>query len=694
LPYTFAALLFISNSKAAFFIPAIFRNRLQKSKNLRIFTIQIYFFMKTSYIPAALFSIFLFFSTAAMGQVRLPQLVSDGMVLQRDSKIKIWGWAAPGEAVKIKFDGKKFAAKTGADSSWAFTLPALPAGGPYQMEISAANHIVIHDILIGDVWFCSGQSNMVLPMERVKEKYPDEIATANYPQIRNFFIPTLSDVSRVHEDLPPGKWMAATPSSVLNFGAATYFFAKQLYLKYHIPIGIINSSVGGTPIQAWISEQGIHNIPQYADRLTVLKDTAYLNSLVRKTLGRHRMDNAQTKTADEGLTGRLKWYDTAFVPANWHKFWLPGYWADQGVHGLNGVVWFRKEIDIPASMAGKPAKLFMGRIVDADQTYVNGVLVGNITYQYPPRRYQVPANLLKPGKNIIVVRVTNTAGKGGFVPDKPYYITNGAQKIDLRGDWTYQVGEVFAPPVEMGPDYNFSAQNEPTGLYNTMVAPAVNYAIKGILWYQGEANTNRPDEYGQLLTALIADWRDKWHDANIPFIYAQLPGFMEVNYSPSESKWAKLREEQLKTLSTPNTEMAVTIDAGEWNDIHPLDKKDVGDRMALLADKLAYHDTNLVASGPVYQSAQIQGDKIIVTFTETGSGLVAKGGELTQFAIAGETGKYVWANATIEGDKVIVWSEKVPHPLYVRYAWADNPDGANLYNKEGLPASPFTTDSR
>jgi len=648
-----------------------------------------------NFLTTALLIILSFSIQYAKAQVRLPQLVSDGMVLQRDAKIKIWGWASPGEKVKIKFNRHNFTITASANGQWSAILPAMKAGGPFAMDINAKTHIIINDILIGDVWFCSGQSNMVLPMERVKEKYPDVIDSANYPQIRNFFIATVSDVSKIYDDLPPGKWLAANPKNALNFGAASYFFAKQLYNKYHVPIGLINSSVGGTPIQAWISEDGLKNISQYADRLTILKDTAYLNNIQKKTAERKELDSRPVKLTDKGLTGHVKWYDTTYVAQGWHRFWLPGYWADQGIHGLNGVVWFRKEINVPASMTGKPAKLFMGRIVDADYLYVNGMLSGSTSYQYPPRRYNLPAGLLKPGKNIIVIRVVNTAGKGGFVPDKPYYLTADGQNIDLRGDWQYKVGQVFPPKNDRDNFIPFSAQNEPTGLYNTMVAPVINYATKGILWYQGEANTLRPNEYEQLLPALIADWRNKWREGNIPFIYAQLPGFMEVDYSPEESKWAQLREAQLKTLSVPNTAMAVTIDAGEWNDIHPLDKKDVGERMAVCAEKIAYGDSGLVASGPIYHSAKIEGNKIVITFNNVGGGLIAKGGdELSQFAIAGEDGKYLWANAVIKDNKVIVWSDEITQPLYVRYAWADNPEGANLYNKEGLPASPFTTDTR
>jgi sialate O-acetylesterase len=616
------------------------------------------------------------------------------MVLQREAKVNVWGWAAPGEKVELKFHGKRYTVRTPAHGKWTIVLNAMKAGGPYTMDITASNKIVLKDILIGDVWFCSGQSNMVIPMERVKERYPDEVANVNYPQIRNFFVPTISDVTKIHDDLPPGKWMAAVPGNILKFGAVSYFFAKDIYTKYHVPVGIINSSVGGTPIQAWTSEAGLKNIPQYAERIQQLKDTAYVNKLVRETALQNAAVKERFKPNDKGLTGPKPWYDPTYEPKDWHPFWFPGYWADQGVRGLNGVVWFRKEIDLPAAVAGKPGKLMMGRMVDADETYVNGKQVGNITYMYPPRRYELPAGLLHPGKNTIVIRLTNTSGKGGFVPGKSYYLLAGGQQIYLRGDWQYKVGQVFTPAETPITGPNFSAQNEPTGLYNSMVAPVIPYAIKGILWYQGESNSDKPQEYGHLLRALIADWRNKWHRPDVPFIYAQLPNFMEVQYSPSESQWAELREGQLKTLAVPNTAMAVAIDAGEWNDIHPLNKKTVGERLALAAQKLAYGEDKVVASGPLFQAAKVEGNKIRVTFSSTGSGLIAKGSEeLIHFAVAGADRKFRWANATIEGNQVLVSSSEVPNPVYVRYAWADNPEPANLYNKEGLPASPFRTDN-
>jgi sialate O-acetylesterase len=633
----------------------------------------------------------------ARANVKLPVLLSDGMVLQRNTNIIIWGWADPGEKVVVKFNKKNGSTVTDPEGNWKITLPPMKAGGPYTMEVKGKNTITINDILLGDVWFCSGQSNMVLPMERVKEKYPDDIADANFPEIRNFFIPTASDVASIHKDLPGGKWIASSPEKVLSFGAVTFFFARSIYREYKVPVGIINSSVGGTPIEAWTSEGGLKEFPQLISRIRKLNDTAYLNPILRAS--RRNSEAVQgtsinSRSPDKGMNGPKPWYDISYVPEGWHKYWLPGYWDDQGVRGLNGIVWFRKEIKIPESMAGKPAKLFLGRIVDADNVYVNGVFSGSITYQYPPRRYNLPAGLLKSGKNIIVVRITNYAGKGGFVPDKPYYLVIGKDSIDLRGEWLYKVGQVFKP-MAFRPGtgtQSISMQNEPTGLYNTMVAPLINYRIRGILWYQGESNTGRPMEYQQLLPALINDWRTKWQEGSIPFIFVQLPNFMEVQYLPSESQWAELRFGQFKSLSVPNTAMAVTIDVGEWNDIHPLEKKVVGERLALAARKLAYGDEEIVYSGPLYKSAVKDGDRIIIEFDHIGSGLVAKGGgDLNYFAIAGADRKYVWAEARIEKNHVIVWSDEIKNPMFVRYAWADNPEGANLYNVEGLPASPFET---
>lgn len=637
-----------------------------------------------SALPLSLATLFAILFAAPLGasaQVRLPRLVSDGMVLQRDAKINIWGWAPPGEKVTVSFRGKTAHTTTSKDSTWRLTLPPMHAGGPFTMTI---NEVTLRDVLVGDVWFCSGQSNMVLDMERIKEKYPDEIPGAHYPEIRNFFVPTAADVSGPHEDLPGGQWRSATPPYLGDFGAATWFFAKRLYLKYHIPIGLINSSVGGTPVQAWISESALHSFPEYTSRLSQVRDTNYVGRVNRKALA----DTPRTQGPDLGLSGPLPWFDTAYMPQGWHHFWFPGYWADQGIRDLIGTVWFRKEIDVPPSMAGVPAHLYLGRIVDADQVYVNGVPSGHTTYQYPPRRYTLPAGLLHPGKNILVVRVTNYINEGGFVPDKPYFLEAGTTRLDLRGDWVYKVGQVFLPGP--GAEAPIAFQYEPTGLYNAMVAPAINYVVKGFLWYQGETNTSHPGDYAALLKTLIGDWREKWGD--LPFLYVQLANFKEASYSPSGSGWAALRDQQRQVLSVPGTAMAVTIDAGEWNDIHPLDKADVGERLALAAEHLAYGDSSVVYSGPLYSSARVDGDRVVLHFDHTGGGLVPKGDTaLHYFSIAGPDNRYVWADAHIEGDNVVLRSPQVPEPAYVRYGWADNPEGANLYNREGLPASPFET---
>jgi sialate O-acetylesterase len=625
-------------------------------------------------------------ASPCLANISLPKLVSNGMVLQRDSKIKIWGWAAPDEKITLTFVHKKYQTTTAKNGEWEIMLPSLKPGGPYAMTIIGTNKVIINDILIGDVWFCAGQSNMVLPMERVKEKYPDEIANANYPQIRNFFIPTTASILTKNKDVSNGSWVATDPKSVLGFGAATYFFAKRLFTEHQIPIGIINASVGGTPIQAWISESGLKEIDTYTTRLNKLRDTDFLTSL--KNPPNPIIEPKIDQSTDDGLASNDPWYAENHDHSKWQKFWLPGYWTDQGIKNLNGVVWFRKDIFIPEGLSGKEAKLFMGRIVDADEVYVNGKLCGNITYQYPPRRYTIKPGILKAGLNTIVVRVINYSGKGGFVPDKPYYLAIGDEQIDLKGEWRFKVGQVFKPRVG---NEKFAEQNEPTSLYNTMVAPVHNYVVKGILWYQGESNAGEPSNYQRLMQALIIDWRLKWAN-QLPFIFVQLPNYQDVQYSPAESNWAKIREAQLNSLVIPKTRMAVTIDVGEWNDIHPLDKKTVGERLALLARDIAYGE-KIVASGPLFKSATIDGNKIVITFTNIGSGLQAKdGNKLYHFAIAGADKKFSWATAIINGDQVIVSANDVAKPAYVRYAWADNPSNANLYNKEGLPASPFRTD--
>jgi sialate O-acetylesterase len=639
-------------------------------------------------LSLAICSFVLLISQAAFCRVKLPVLISDGMVMQRDANVKIWGWADANEKVSINFNGKMYEAAAGADGKWAVMLSDLKAGGPYSMDINASNHIALTNILVGDVWVCSGQSNMELPMNRVKSRYPDVIANADNPNIRQFIVPHVYDFKGPKENLKSGSWVSANPKSVLEFTAVGYFFAKELYEKYHVPIGLINASLGGSPAQAWLSEDALKAFPEYLQTANKFKDSNYISQITEKEKAVSDAWYGRIQQLDKGLEkGQAQWFDVNYDASQWPTMNVPGYWADGSLGNVNGVVWFRKEIDVPASMTDKPAKLWLGRIVDGDFTYVNGKQVGSVSYQYPPRIYDVPSGLLKEGKNIIVVRVINNSGRGGFVSDKPYQLSAGGQTIDLKGQWQYKLGATMEPL----PGKTF-IEWQPEGLYNGMAAPLLNYRIKGVIWYQGESNTAKPREYQKLLPALIADWRAKWNQGDLPFLYVQLPNFMEVKANPSESGWAELRDAQLKTLAVPNTGMAVTIDLGEWNDIHPLNKQDVGKRLALAAQRVAYGDEKVVYSGPIYQSMKIEGNKIILTFTNTGGGLTAKGGgELKYFAIAGADKKFVWAKAKIEYNKVVVWNDQLANPVAIRYAWADNPEGANLYNEEGLPASPFET---
>lgn len=624
-------------------------------------------------------------------QVRLPAIVGDGMILQRTEKVKIWGWASPKEKVTVEFIGNSYSTITGNDEKWQIVLDPMVAGGPYNMEVQASNKITIHNILIGDVWVCSGQSNMTHQFNRHQERYAKEIAEANIHDIRQFYVPTKAVLTGPLEDYPGLKWEEATPESVLNFTVVGYFFAKKLYNKYDVPMGIIMTCVGGTPIEAWTSEEGFKEFPDMLKTVVQNQDTAYINGINRKAQ-EDRMTDGPKKETDKGLTGEVKWYNPEYKPLTWKRINIPGYWEDQGIRNLDGVVWYHREIDVPQSMTCLKAMVKLGRIVDADELFINGEKVGSTGYQYPQREYAIPAGVLKPGKNLFVIRITNQNGKGGFVPDKPYFLLAASDTVDLKGDWYYKVGDVYRHDKIY--KQGIFAQNEPTALYNGMIAPFTNYSVRGFLWYQGESNADNPQAYKKLLPNMINNWRNQWHLGDLPFLIAQLPNYMDVDYLPAESNWALMREVQMQTaLNDPNTGIGVNIDLGEWNDIHPGNKKPVGERLALEALKIAYGEKEIVSSGPIYKSSRIDGKQIIISFDHVGSGLISGNGEaLAHFAIAADDLKFVWANAVIKNNDVVVWSDEIPNPKYVRYAWADNPDFANLCNKEGLPAAPFRTD--
>ncbi len=635
-----------------------------------------------------IFLFFLFISFSGFCQVKLPKLISDGMVLQRDAKVKIWGWASYGEKIKIHFLDSTYQTKANRDGEWEVILSNLKIGGSYVMQIDASNSITINDILVGDVWVCSGQSNMGVTLGTVRDIYKDEIEHLDNPFIREFFTFPGTNFKEHEKDFRFGRWEHADSQNVRTITAVGYFFAKYLYEKYKVPIGLISSNMGGSSAEAWISEESIKSFPMYYEELLRFKDPGYMEKINKQDNERVASWNNLIRENDEGLKdSQHTWFDPKLNTLDWDTTHVPGYWTDTKLGSMNGVVWFRKEINIPPDMVGKPAVIKLGRIFDCDTVFINGKFVGTTGSQYAPRVYKIPENLLKEGSNIIVVRDISYIHHGGFVPGKEYDISTGDKKINLEGEWKYKIGTV-AEPLE---DRLFTGKI-PTGLFNAGIAPILNYRIKGVVWYQGESNTSRAFEHYDLFKLLIKDWRKNWHQGNFPFLYVQLPNFVEVNVEDTKYDWAYFRESQLKALAIPNTGMAVTIDVGEYNDIHPKHKKPVGYRLALAAEKVAYGEKNIVYSGPIYKSMKIEGSKIVLSFSNTGSGLVAKGGgKLKCFEICGIDDEFYPAEAKIENNKVIVFSDKVTEPVAVRYAWANNPEEVNFYNKEGLPASPFRT---
>ena len=425
-----------------------------------------------------LFLSVLIISKTTFSEVRLPRLISDGMVLQRNSAIKVWGWASKGEEITIRFMDKTYNTTADDDGNWIVTLSTLDAGGSHCMEINASNHIAINNILIGDVWVCSGQSNMVLTMDRVKDRYADVIANSDNPAIRQFLVPMRYDFNQPQVDVTSGSWESANPEDILHFSATGYFFAKTLYEKYQVPIGLINASVGGSPAEAWLSEDALQAFPAHLDTAIRFKDSHYVKQIIEKDKAISDAWFARIRQLDEGLKGEKPWFDPAYDASSWQSMPIPSYWEDEGLGPVNGVVWFRKEIHIPASMIDESARLLLGRIVDSDSVYINGIFVGTTSYQYPPRRYEIPKYVLKAGKNIIVIRVINNSGRGGFIPDKPYRLIVGGHTIDLQGEWQYKLGAAMDPL----PDPTF-IRWKPLGLYNGMIAPLLNYKIKGVIAY-------------------------------------------------------------------------------------------------------------------------------------------------------------------------------------------------------------------
>lgn len=630
---------------------------------------------------------FVFLQTNVINaQIKLPKLISNGVVLQRNEELKIWGWAAANEKVVLKFNLKVYSTTADATGNWVIVLPKQKAGGPYQMVFEASNLVTISDVLFGDVWVCSGQSNMELPMERIKEKYSEEIKNATNSKIRQFLVADKYNFKKEETDFDSGSWISCSPKNVLDFSAVAYFFAKDIYAKEGIPIGLINTALGGSPVESWMSEKALKSFPEAYKEAEKYKNDALIEEITKSDQKRSDDWYAELNAKDKGLiNGKPVWNQSNIDATNWKEMAIPGYWAKESLGNVNGVVWFKKEFTVPKSFVGKSAKLVLGRIVDQDFVYVNDDFVGTTGYQYPPRRYEIGASILKEGKNTITVRVINSAGQGGFVLDKPYYLAVGNETIDLNGMWKYKLGGEMKPLS--GPTF---IRWKPEGLYNAMIAPLLNFKIKGVIWYQGESNAGNPSNYKEAFSTMITDWRANWNQGDFPFLFVQLANYMETKSNPVESNWARLRQKQFETLTVPNTGMAVTIDVGEWNDIHPLNKQDVGKRLALQALKLGYGESKIVASSPSPDTFKFGNNQVLIDFKDVGKGLMVKnGGYLKSFAISNDGKNFVWAKAEIIDNKVKVWNSEIKNPTVVRYAWADNPADANLFSKDGLPATPF-----
>ncbi|MBC6991166.1 sialate O-acetylesterase [Hymenobacter sp. BT491] len=640
----------------------------------------------------------------AQATVRLPKLVGDNMVLQRDAKLPIWGWADAGETVTVTFRGKSYTAKPGgSEGKWTVMLPATPSGGPYDMTIKGSNTLQIKNILIGDVWLASGQSNMEMPVKDQPGGYSavrnadQEVAGANFPQIH--FLDVKNTVaSKPQRDIESTGWQVCSPQTVAEFSAVAYFFGRDLYQRYHVPIGLISSTWGGTEVESWTSAEALKVLPDFRSRIAAMQQekrdinqiqTDYINSL-------KAWQNSPAGKDHGRLPDSKSWADPDFNAQDWKTMNVPGLWEQQPeLSTFDGVVWFRKEVTLPAANAGKPLQLALGQIDDNDSTWFNGVLVGTTSGYSEKRRYTVPATLVKEGRNVVAVRVVDNGGGGGLwglTADFQLIAGAGSTPVPLAGAWQYK--PAYDPASVPKTPFPKGLPNNPTVLYNGMIAPLIPYALKGFIWYQGESNSDRAYQYRTLFPTMIKDWRTRWEQGDLPFLFVQLANYQHDQPQPAEYEWAELREAQAMTLSLPKTGMATTIDIGSPDDIHPLNKQDVGKRLALAAQKVAYGDTKIVASGPTFKSMQVQGKQVRLTFDNVGGGLILKdksGDYLKGFAIAGADHKFVWAKGELQGNTLVLSSDQVPAPTAVRYDWSNNPF-PNLYNKEGLPAYPFRTD--
>ncbi|MDD4991227.1 MAG: sialate O-acetylesterase [Paludibacter sp.] len=636
-------------------------------------------------------------SNRLSAKVIMPVLFSDNMVLQQKTEAPVWGECKPNRQVKVQANWNNKTYKTISDQSgkWKLKVETPEAGGPYKLTVSAEETVIFNNVMIGEVWICSGQSNMEMPLAGWGQiaNFENEIAAADHPNIRLFQVEKVTALSPVTSLKVMGNsWLVCSPKSIPEFSATAYFFAKNLSERLNgIPIGLIHTSWGGTPAEAWTSEKSLELLPDFNDYIAELKKVPTDLAEQKKYIDKQQNDwKVQLISKDRGYDkGNTLWVQPEFDDAGWKSMSVPQSWEEQMLKDFDGVVWFRKSIDLPAAFAGKDLVLNLGNVDDNEITFFNGQQIGSTEGYDRNRNYTISGKLVKAGRNVITVRVFDSGGGGGFYGDsKNVFIALGENKLNLSGSWKYNIGlnmkELVAPKVTMN-------QVQPTTLFNAMINPLVPYAIKGAIWYQGEANVDRAKQYSLLFPLMIHDWRKQWN-ADFPFYFVQLANYLKSDEQPMTSPWAELREAQQAALSLTNTGIATTIDIGNGENIHPKNKQEVGRRLALLAAANTYGQ-NVVSCGPVYNSFKIDGAKIVIKFNSIGGELKSKDGKiLTGFAIAGVDKNFYWANAEISGDKVIVSCPAVEFPVAVRYAWSNNPD-CNLYNAENLPASPFRTDN-
>lgn len=636
--------------------------------------------------------LFLCFGIYSNANVKLPLLFNDGMVLQRNKSIPVWGWASANEKVEIHF--KKQIVKTKADKEgkWVVNLKAEKAGGPFELVVKGNNTITLKNVLVGEVWICSGQSNMEFTVKQAMNA-EQEINHADFPLIRQFLVQ--KDMSSTPKsDLKAGKWEACNTSTVGGFTAVGYFFAKKIYSELKVPIGIINTSWGGTCSETWTSREAFEGSNEFKDMIAEMP-LVNIDSLAenqRKSIV-DRIEKIQGLKID--IHSDPKFRDPNFDDSNWPKMLVPTLWENQQLSNFDGTVWMRKSVIVSKEDANKEALLELAKIDDEDITYINGVEVGTNNQYNQKRIYKIPAGILKEGVNSIAVRIVDYSGGGGIWGDKAdLKLTLQNTVIPLSGAWKFNVIEIKT---------GISPNDYPSLLYNAMINPLIPYTFQGVLWYQGEANVNRAEQYKKAFPLMIKDWRTKClpagqagNQGDFPFYFVQLSTFDESGgNSKKGSKWAELREAQTYTLQTvANTGMAVTTDVGNAKDIHPTNKQDVGIRLAAVALNNVYKK-DIVFSGPTYKSQEIKGNQIILTFDNIGSGLSTsdKNEILKGFEIAAADKVFHYAKAIIKNNNVILSSEKVPNPVAVRYGWADDDTEINLFNKEGFPASSFRTDN-